>query len=121
MSDFRRREQKPIREGRPFVTGPICAAVLAGGIFFLTYAIFVDLAEAFKGFGDLMNLYDPVGPLAGKTTFPLIIFFVSWAGLHFAWKNKDVNFRRVFYITLLCLAILFIATFPPFFELFAAG
>ena len=60
-----------------------------------------------------------VGPLGGKTTVGVIAWLIAWAILHFVWKDKDVDFRRMYIVTLVLVAIGFLFTFPIFFEAFA--
>jgi hypothetical protein len=101
--------------------GPAAAAILAAGVGCLAMGLFTVLAAASEALAEgVFNLYDPVGPLSGKTTGAVVVYLVAWAVLHNAWKNRSVDFGRVFVATLVLVALGFLGTFPPFFELFAA-
>lgn len=65
-----------------------------------------------------MNLYDPAGPLSGKTTVAMVVWLVAWAVFHGLWKNQQVNFTKVFIGTLIMIALGLLGTFPPFYEAF---
>ena len=36
-----------------------------------------------------------VGGLSGKSSLAIIIFFLSWAVLHYLWKDKETDFARI--------------------------
>ena len=107
------------REPRVRPNGPIAAVLLATGIGALVLAVLVVLAEASESFKDSLAYSDRVGPLAGKTIWAVVAFFVSWAGLHAVMHRREVNLRTVWLITLALLALGLLGTFSPFFELFA--
>src|SRR5688500_10838322 len=80
--------------------GPIAAAILAAGLGSLALGILTTLAEANENFKEFLNLYDPVGPLSGKTTGAVIVWLVAWAVLHVAYRNKAVESRKELAISL---------------------
>lgn len=99
--------------------GPVAAVLLATGIGSLVLAVLVVWAEASESFAESLAYSDRVGPLAGKTTWAVVAFLVSWAGLHAYLRRRDVNLHTVWLITLALLALGLLGTFSPFFELFA--
>jgi len=99
--------------------GPVAAVLLATGIGSLVLAVLVVLAEASESFADSLAFSDRVGPLAGKTTWAVVAFLASWAGLQAYLRRRDVNLHKVWLITLALLALALLGTFSPFFELFA--
>jgi len=101
--------------------GPVAAALLAGGIGSAALGILTILSEASGAIGTALNWYAPVGPLSGKTILTVIIFILSWAGLHTMYRGKEVEFQRIAMISFILLAIGLLGTFPPFFELFIGG
>ena len=101
--------------------GPVAAALLAGGIGSATVGLMTVLAEASLPIKNALNWWNPAGPLTGKTLVGVIVFFVSWVVLHFIYKDKEVNFNRFSTIALILLGLGLLMTFPPFFDLFAAG
>ncbi len=103
-------------ETRP--NGPAVAAMLAAGIGPLVLGILTTLAEASEGFADFLNWSDRVGPLSGNTSLAVIAFLVSWAGIHMAIRDRQVDWRPVITATVVMLAIALVLTFPPFFQLF---
>ena len=100
--------------------GPAAAAILAAGIGSALYGLIVLLAESSEAFRQLMVLNSSVGPLSGKSTFGVLAWLAAWAGLHFAWRDRDVNFGRAWAVTLALVGIALVLTFPLFFGLFAA-
>lgn len=107
-------------EGEGVADGRSAAALLASGIGALFLGIFTLLAEASVPIKDVLNLYDPVGPLSGKTTIAVIIWLIAWGALYAMWRNKEVDFSKMYKIALILVALGFLLTFPPFFVLFAA-
>lgn len=101
--------------------GVASAAFVSSGIGCLVIGLMVTGAEMSAGFSSALNWYNPVGPLMGKTLVGIVAWLVSWAILHSMWKDKDVDFGKAFTATLILIALGFLLTFPPFFELFAAG
>lgn len=99
--------------------GPIAAAIIAGGIGSLALGFFTVLAEASKGAKDALNLYNPVGPLAGKTVFAVVIWLLSWGVLHFIYRDKPLETRKALVVALVLMGLGVLGTFPIFFQAFA--
>jgi hypothetical protein len=100
--------------------GPAAAAMLAGGIGSAVFGLITLFSEVSAAFGKSLNWVNPVGPLSGKSMLGVAAFFVAWAILHYAWKDKDTNFSRISTIALALLVVGLIGTFPPFWHLFPA-
>ena len=98
--------------------GPAAAAMLAGGIGSAVFGLITLFSEVSAAFGKSLNWYNPVGPLSGKSILGVASFFVAWAILHYAWKQKDTNFSRISTIAVALLVVGLIGTFPPFWHLF---
>lgn len=98
--------------------GPAAAAVLASGIGSLALGLFTTVAQAIAPVRNALNFYNPAGPLSGKTTVAVVIWLVAWVILHGVWKNRQVDFGKVFWTTLVLIALGLVGTFPPFFEAF---
>ncbi len=101
------------------LTGPGAAAMVAAGIGTLVIGLATSLAEASAGLGKALAWYGPTGPLSGKTGAGVIAWLLAWIVLHAAWKNKNVELGRAFRWTLALVALGFLLTFPPVFEIFA--
>jgi hypothetical protein len=105
--------------------GPAAAVLLAAGIGALILGLMVTAAEASRdigGFLDFAKNYGigaGVGPLSGKVVLATGGFLISWLILGLAWRGKEVNLRTVTIVSMVLLAIGFLLTFPPIFELFA--
>jgi hypothetical protein len=99
--------------------GPIAAAILAAGIGALGLGILTTLAEANEGIKEFLNLYDPVGPLSGKTIGAVIIWLVAWAILHLMYRTKVVESRKELAASLVLIGLGVLGTFPIFFQAFA--
>jgi len=106
--------------------GPAAAAVLAAGIGSFVLGLFVTLNEMsadihdFLDFSKNYGIGSGVGPLSGKVILAVGAYLVSWLVLAMIWRGKEVNFRGVFVLTLVLLALGFALTFPPIFLIFAA-
>ncbi len=98
--------------------GPIAAAIIAGGIGTLALGLLTVLVEASKGAKDALNLYNPVGPLAGKSIFAVVIWLLSWVVLHFYYRDKPFETRALI-VALVLMGLGVLGTFPIFFQLFA--
>jgi hypothetical protein len=99
-------------------SGPAAAAILASGIGSLSLGLFTTIAEANAAIKNALNVYNPVGPLSGKTTVAVVIWLVAWAVFHGLWKNKQVDFAKIFIATLVMIAFGLLGTFPLFYGIF---
>lgn len=99
--------------------GPVAAAILAAGIGAFALGVLTTLAEASTGFKDFLNLYDPVGPLSGKTIGAVIVWFIAWAVLHMMYREKAVESRQALAASLVLIGLGVLGTFPIFFQAFA--
>ena len=98
--------------------GPAAAAILASGIGSFALGLFTTLAQAVVPIKNGLNLYDPAGPLSGKTTGVIVVWLVAWGLLHALWKDQQVDFTKVFIVALIMIALGLLGTFPLFFEAF---
>lgn len=96
------------------------ASMIASGIGAVTLGLVIILAEANAAFKDAMAWVKPVGPLSGKTTVAVIVFFLSWVVLHYVFKRKAISLNTAFIVTLVLLALGLLLTFPPVFLTFEA-
>ena len=100
--------------------GVASAAFVSSGIGCLVIGLMVTGAEMSPGLKSALTWSNPVGPLSGKTGVGVIAWIVSWVILHTLWKDKEMDFGKVFTATLILIALGFLFTFPPFFGLFTA-
>jgi hypothetical protein len=100
--------------------GVASAAFVSSGIGCLVIGLMVTGAEMSEGLKNALNWWNPAGPLTGKTGVGVIAWLVSWVILHTLWKDKEMEFGKVFTVTLVLIALGFLFTFPPIFTLFAA-
>lgn len=98
--------------------GPLSAAILASGIGSMAYGFFVTLTEGSTAIKHLLTFSHAVGPLSGKTMLGVMVWFIAWIILHITWKNREVNFGKVFKVTMILITLGFVGTFPPFYEMF---
>ena len=99
--------------------GPIAAAMLAAGLGALALGLLTTLAEASESIKEFLNLYDPVGPLSGKTIGAVIVWLVAWAILHLVYRTKTVESRKELAVSLILIGLGVVGTFPIFFQAFA--
>lgn len=102
--------------------GPGAAMVISAGLAIFVLGLLTILGEASAGFGDWLGKWagdSGVGGLAGKTTIASLVYFASLALLWVIWRKKDVNLKTAFYVGLGLGILGAIATYPPFFTMFA--
>ena len=101
--------------------GPGAAAMVAAGIGVFTLGLTIILAELSTAIHDFLEAFQGsrgVGTLAGKSSVAMIVWLGSWAALHYAWRDKDIEIKKMFNVGLVLGLIGALFTFPPFFELF---
>ncbi len=104
----------PVREIS--TNGEAAAAILAAGIGSLALGVVASSSEVAGSLRPMLAFYRPVGPLSGRTTVAVVIWLVSWLILHFKWKDRQIDFSKIFVWTLLMVAAGLVGTFPPPFE-----
>ena len=103
------------------MNGPAAAAILAAGIGIAATGIMTTGAEVSPGWARLLNWWNPVGPLSGKTGVGILAWLASWLVLGLLWRDREVKFGRVLVISAALLAVGLLLTFPPVFALVAGG
>jgi hypothetical protein len=101
--------------------GPVAAALLAGGIGSAVLGLLTFGAEASEGIKNILNWYNPVGPLMGKSSLGILAFILSWVILNSLWKGKETNFNRIATIALALVVVGLIFTFPPVWSILLGG
>ena len=97
--------------------GSIVAAMLAAGIGCFVYGLLICLAEI-KPIGGILNLYDPVGPLSGKTIGAVVVWLIAWGILASKWKDQSLEFGKKYKVTLILVALGILGSFPVIFQAF---
>lgn len=98
--------------------GKALAAMVAAGIGTATLGFATIMAEFSDKFKSSMNLYDPVGPLGGKTILAVAMWLVAWAALRLYWNKKTPAAVPALIMSFMLIGFGFLGTFPPFFQLF---
>jgi hypothetical protein len=114
----RRAPERAAPPARVEVDGGLVAALVAAALGCAMLGILVVLAEASEGVAGFLNLYEPVGPLSGKTTFATVAYLASWPPLHLALRGRAIDFSRALAVVVALLAVALLGTFPPFFGAF---
>ncbi len=99
--------------------GPAAAAMVAAGIGIFMLGLLTTLAVPWADLKDFLADFQAgrgVGPLAGKTVLAVVVWAVSWGILHFRWRDKDVDLKKMFSIGVFLGIFGALGTFPPFFE-----
>lgn len=102
--------------------GPGAAAMLAVGIGIFSLGLLTTLNEVWTALHDWLQSFDMgrgVGPLAGKTTVAVIVWAIAWVVLGVAWRKRDVNIKRLFWLGLFLGLVGVVLMFPPVFLAFA--
>jgi hypothetical protein len=101
-------------------SGPAAAAILAACLSAAWLGLIIPISEAIVPLKNALNWYNPVGPLSGKTTTMVVVYLLTWAVLHAQWRNREVEFSKVWRWSLVLLGIGLLGSFPPFYEMFTA-
>ena len=107
-----------MEQQKPLTNGPAAAAILASGIGCLALGLLTTLAQAIIPAKEALNFYSPTGPMSGKTILATAVWLVAWAMFHFLWRSEQVDFGKIFIITLVLIALGLLGTFPLFFRSF---
>jgi hypothetical protein len=102
--------------------GPGAAAMMAAGIGIFVLGLFTILSEASVPIHDWLESLEfgrGVGPLAGKTILGTVGFFASWIVLGIAWRTKELDLRRWFWIAIALGVLGAVMMIPPIFQAFA--
>jgi hypothetical protein len=100
--------------------GKALAAMVAAGIGCAALGVLTTLAEVSPGLKNVLNVYDPVGPLSGKTTMAVMIWLMTWYVLARRWSVRPPVMKSALVATFVLIGVGFVGTFPLFFELFTA-
>lgn len=102
-------------EGTPNGLG--AASILAAGIGCAAVGVLAILRDAFAPVANVLNFYNPSGPLSGVTTVAIVIWLVAWFALASRWRTKNVAIGRMIVAAFVLLAVGVLLTFPPFMDL----
>ncbi|HEU0304855.1 MAG TPA: hypothetical protein VFR32_09780 [Gaiellaceae bacterium] len=102
---------------KPF--GPAAAVILATGLGSFTLGLLTTLNEASAGVHDALEWNTRVGPLSGKTSITMMVFFLSWALLSLILWRRDPPVKLVLIVSGVLIGLGLVGTFPEFFEQFA--
>ena len=100
--------------------GKALAAMVAAGVGSAALGVLTTLAELSPGLKNVLNFYDPVGPLSGKTTVAVVIWLIAWYALARRWHARPPVMKSALVATFVLIGVGFVGTFPPYFELFTA-
>ena len=119
MTTVTTSQEKHMETTQTLVASGVAAATfIASGIGTLVLGLMTTGAVLSGGLKDVLNLWNPAGPLSGKSTFAIIAWLISWVLLNTLWKGKEMDLRKSFIITLVLIGLGFLLTFPPIFEAF---
>lgn len=110
----------PLRPNEP-ISGPAAAALLGVGLGLLALALSHVVSEASSAFKQSMqalgNAWIPgaqgIGPYAGKETVGLLVWLLSWFGLHLVLRRREVNLTIVGVVTLVLVGLATTLLWPP--------
>ena len=108
-------------------SGVAVAALLAAMIGMLTLAgvnQFTAISKVFNawvhGVGKLwMPGAEGIGPYSGKETLSALAWIVSWVGLHFALRHREMSLSKWLIVFLIGVGVATTWIWPPVFEYFA--
>jgi len=91
------------------------AALLGAGIGGFALGLLTTLSKASRTIENALDFYAPTGPLSGITTLAVVVWLVAWVVLHTLWRNRQVDFHKVYVVTLVLVGLGLLGCFP-FFE-----
>jgi hypothetical protein len=97
--------------------GSGAAAVLAAAIGCLVLGILSLAGDAFAPVAQMLNFWNPTGPLSGVTGVAILIWLAAWFIWSRRWSGKSVDMKRVGRIAAIMIAGGLLLTFPPFMDL----
>ncbi|MEP7173012.1 MAG: hypothetical protein ABI705_05930 [Aestuariivirga sp.] len=83
--------------------GPGVAVILTAGIGSAAVGIVSLAAEVSVAIHDLLNIYNPVRPLSGKTTVAIVIWLLAWFVLSRLWGPRRLKCIMSIWPRLYCL------------------
>ena len=113
----------PVAEGVDADTKPngvAAAAFLAAGIGAFVFGATIVVTEAVPAWMSAVGqVYVPSGPISGRSTLAVLTYVVALVVLIRLWHARNVNFGRVWTMSLVLLALGLLGSFPLFYGLFA--
>ena len=100
--------------------GKALAALVAAGIGCAALGALTTLAELSPRLKNVLNVYDPVGPLSGKTTVAVIVWLIAWYVLARRWYVRSPVMKPALVATFVLIGAGLVGTFPLCFALFTA-
>ncbi len=102
-------------------TGPAAAAVVAAGLGLMALGLSqvgAEASESFKAWLQAVgNAWMPgaggIGPYSGKETVALVVWCGTWAGLHFAWRRREVSVTVAGVAALILIGLATTLVWPP--------
>lgn len=95
--------------------GAALAAFLAAGIGAFAVGFFVILNET--GLWAAPALYGPAGGVSGRMTFATVTWLIGWAALHWSWKSRALELKRVYAATLVLTTLGVTLCLPPVWQM----
>ncbi|HEY1685482.1 MAG TPA: hypothetical protein VGG19_12020 [Tepidisphaeraceae bacterium] len=111
----------PLDNSVETTNGSAWAAILAAAISCVAFGALVDLAEASGRVSHMLSFYNPAGDLSGKSCVAIVIWLFVWGWLHVRWRNRNITSGKLGVVAIVLILLSLLATFPPFFNLFAAA
>ncbi len=104
------------RKQEAVLNGAALAAFLAAGIGALALGGIVILNET--GLFAVPALYPPAGGVTGRTTLAAAIWLIGWAVLHRRWRDRQLDARFVYALSLSLIGLGILLTLPLVWQLF---
>lgn len=105
-------------ESEATVDGVVASALVSAGIGSAILGLVTVLAAGSEAFSSGLAWVASVGPLSGKTTVAVLAWLLVWKWLAGRWRERRLDFGRVTVWTAVLIALGFLGTFPPVFEMF---
>jgi hypothetical protein len=98
--------------------GPAWAALIAAALGGTSFGIITDASECSTKIASYLLWYRPAGALSGVAATATLLWLLTWTILHLRWRTQNIQRQTpLAYLLATLLALAFLTTFPPFYEL----
>jgi hypothetical protein len=94
------------------------AAILSAGVGCFSLSVLAIAADKSAALKSALAFYKPTGALSGVTTVAIAIWLLTWAILHWRWRERAIAAGPLNIAALTLLVLGLLLTFPPIGDLF---
>ena len=100
-------------QDRRLANGGLLAALVAAGAGCATMGLVYVGATASPTLNRMLTWYAPAGALSGMCGVTVLLWLLSWLGLHKGWSERNLDLRGPLTLAMGLLVLGVLLTFPP--------